>query len=131
MELGSLLTESTQLKLATIIEDSFDTRPMPSGVITRAEVDHRVSIAKDVYQVLLNESRWSEQRILDHMPVFLTRALDGEEPLPDWAKVREGDNGSAMWGSEVAGQVEQDRRLSALATTGDEPLIIVPGRKFQ
>jgi hypothetical protein len=127
-ELGPLETKETQEKVATIIEGSFETRPMPSGNITRAEVDRRVEMAKEVFRVLHAECKWSEQRIMDHLPAFLVRGLDGEEPIPDWAQRRIEDTESAMWGAEAAGRVEPERRLSALAKAGDEPLIIVPGR---
>lgn len=128
-QLGTLTTAATQERIASIIERSFDTRPMPSGDVTQREVDRRVDIAKSTFVVLLNECGWSEQRILDHLPAFLARALDGEEAIPEWAQRRVGDDETAGWGAEAAGRVESERRLSALAATRDEqPLIIVPGR---
>lgn len=131
MDLGPLTTKDTQEKVATIIESSFDTRPMPSGNVTQREVDSRVALAREIFRVLWNDYRWSEQRIVDHLPQFIVRGLDGEDPIPDWVRV-EGDSGSAMWGAEAAGRVESERRLSALAKTGDAPpgdapLIIIPG----
>lgn len=127
-ELGSLNTVETQAKVVAVIEASFEARPMPSGVITRREVTRRVELAKEIFRVLLAECLWSEQRILDHLPAFLVRGLDGDDPIPQWAKRKVGDSESASWGAEAAGRVEHERRLSALAKAGEEPLIIVPGR---
>lgn len=129
VQFGSLQTPRTQERISFVVEDSFETRPMPSGNVTLREVKRRVDMAKDVFLVLLNECGWSEQRILDHLPAFLTRGLDGQEPLPGWARRRVGDTESASWGAEAAGRVQSERRLSALAAGGtDGPRIIVPGR---
>jgi hypothetical protein len=131
MDLGPLTTKDTQAKVAAIIDDTFDSRPMPSGNITQREVNSRVTLARELFRVLWADFKWSEQRILDHLPAFIVRGLDGEEPIPEWVKV-EGDSGAATWGVEAAGRVEKERRLSALAKTGDAPttdapLIIMPG----
>jgi hypothetical protein len=127
LNLGKLADAETQQRVSEIIEDSFDTRPMPSGNVTRGEVQRRVEMAKDIYTTLLNECLWSEQRILDHLPAFLARGLDGSEAIPDWAKLKISETESAMWGAEAAGRVEPERRLSALSKSKHEPLIIVPG----
>ena len=128
MMYGTLRQYETQQRITTIIEQSFDTRPMPSGTITGREVKRRVDLARDIYLVLLNDCLWSEPRILDHLPAFIARALDGEEPIPDWAKKKEGDSGSRMWGVESAGKVESERRLTALSQTERSPLIVLPGK---
>lgn len=126
---GTLQTLQTQSRISGIVEDSFKARPMPSGNVTLREVQRRVNMAKDTFLALLNECGWSEQRILDHLPAFLCRGLDGEAPIPEWAKRRVGDTESASWGAEAAGRVQSERRLSALAAGGtDGPRIIVPGR---
>ena len=129
--IGSLEHKGTQERVAKIIEDSFDARPMPSGNITKTEVRRRAYIAKEIFDVLYGDLRWSEQRIIDHLLVFLCRALDGVEPIPDWAKTMS-DTGSVMWGVEASGRVEKESRLSALSkkenlTATDLPLIIIPG----
>lgn len=131
MGLGPLETQETMAKVVAIIEDSFDTRPMPSGSITRSEIDSRTMLAKEIFRVLWNEMRWSEIRILDHLPAFIARGLDGDEPIPSWV-TKQGETESASWGAEAAGRVEKERRLSALATSQDvampsEPMIIIPG----
>ena len=126
-ELGTLETKETQAKVSAVIETSFNVRPMPSGNVTRQEVNRRVEMAKDIFRTLHSECKWSEQRILDHLPSFLVRGLDNEEPIPDWAKRKIDDTESAMWGAEAAGRVKPERRLSALSKAGGEPLIIQPG----
>lgn len=129
VQFGTLQTPRTQERISQIVEGSFESRPMPSGNITLGEVQRRVGIAKDTFLVLLNDCGWSEQRILDHLPAFLSRGLDGQEPIPQWAQRRVGDTESASWGAEAAGNVQSERRLSALAAGGtDGPRIIVPGR---
>jgi hypothetical protein len=110
-----LRSADTRKKLAGVIEKSFDARPMPSGDITQGEVNRRVDLAKEIFDALFNECHWTEQRIMDHLPTFLVRGLDGEEPIPEWAKRKVDDDESAMWGAEAAGRVEKERRLSALA----------------
>lgn len=127
MHVGKLADIKTQRRVSEIIERSFETRPMPSGEITQGEVRRRVEMAKHIYTTLLNDCLWTEQRILDHLPAFLARGLDGLEAIPDWAKLRISDTESAMWGAEAAGYVEPENRLSALAKSKHEPLIIVPG----
>lgn len=107
--------KETLERIAVVIEESFDSRPMPSGNITQREVTRRVDMATDIVSTLVHESRWTEQRALDHLAAFLARGLDGSEPIPEWAKIAIVD-GSAMWGVEAAGRVEKERRLSALAS---------------
>ena len=128
-DFASLNAGTTHDKVVAVIERSFEARPMPSGVITRGEIKRRVEIAKDIFRELHADCHWSEARILDHLPAFLVRALDGEEAIPPWAARRVGDDESAMWGSEAAGRVAAERRLSALSKLRGEPLIITPRRK--
>lgn len=129
MHQSSLLNNrETQARVTTIVEDSFEARPMPSGKVTLREVRRRVAIAKDTFLSLLNECGWSEQRALDHLPAFLVRGLDGLDPLPDWARRRMGDDEHVGWGAEAAGTVESERRLSALAAGNGGPTVVVPGR---
>jgi len=128
---SSNMSTETLTAITNVIEASFDSRPMPSGNITRREVLRRVELAKDVYLTLVNESGWTGQRALDHLPAFLVRGLDGLEPIPDWAKIMIGADGSAMWGAEAAGRVERERRLSALSRSGESSPIIIPGRGEQ
>lgn len=112
---------------ARAVEESFRTRPMPSGVVTQREVVRRVEIVQKIFRTLQHDAGWSEQRICDHLPAFLARALDGMDPVPAWAQRRMGENESVMWGSEAAGRVEPERRLSALSKAGDGPsLVVVP-----
>jgi hypothetical protein len=108
-----VIDQDTENRMAAIIEESFNTRPMPSGVITRGEVIRRVEMAKEVFLTLVNESKWSAQRALDHLPQFLTRGIDGSEPIPEWAKIAA--CGNSMWGVEAAARVVPELRLSALA----------------
>jgi hypothetical protein len=128
-DFASLNAGTTHDKVVAVIERSFEARPMPSGVITRAEVGRRVELAKDIFRDLHADCGWSEQRILDHLLAFLVRGLDGEEPIPPWAARKVGDSESAMWGAEAAGRVAVERRLSALSKLRGEPLIISPRRK--
>lgn len=127
--LGTLNTRETLARVTAVIEDSFRTRPMPSGAPTLREVNRRVDLAKGIYLQLYNECKWTDQRILDHLPAFLANGLDGLDPIPEWAQSNASETESAMWGTEAAGKVKADSRLSALAKTSKtEPLIIVPGR---
>lgn len=120
-------------RLTEIVMDTFQARPMPLGLITKNECERRASFALALYDALLNEMRWSAERILDHMPSFLVRRLDGQD-LPGWATHKDGDAGSAMWGSEAAGRTTPERRLSALARIRfrehrvgvDGPIILIP-----
>jgi hypothetical protein len=116
-------------RLSSIVADSFRTRPMPSGEPTDKEVKDRMTICLTCFVVLLEEAGWTSQRVLDHLPSFLARALDGQEPIPTWARRKMTDSETTMWGADAAGKVESERRLSALAKTGDQALIISPGRK--
>lgn len=112
---------------ARAVEESFRTRPMPSGQITAREIVRRVELVKEIFAVLQNEAGWSEQRIVDHLPAFLARGLDGLDSVPAWAQRRMGEGESVMWGSEAAGRVEPESRLSALSKVGDgRPLVVVP-----
>jgi len=130
--LGDVLTESSIDRMTNIVMDSFRTRPMPLSGITERESSRRVQLAEEIFSTMYNEVKWSQERILDHLPAFLARVLDGQDPIPSWAKEELGDSGSSMWGKEAAGRVSAERRLSALATVGgsprgEKPLIIVPG----
>ena len=117
-------------KLSAIVAASFDTRPMPiSEEPTDKEVKDRMTICLICFVVMLEEAGWTAQRVIDHLPKFLTRALDGQEPIPAEMRRRAKDDETAMWGVESAGRVESERRLSALGKTGSEPLIVVPGRR--
>ena len=106
-------------QLTAIVMESFRVRPMPSGIITAAEVKRRVDMLSQIWETLIKEAKWSQQRIIDHMLQFLVRRIDGQG-LPAEALRAARDDESAMWSPETSKKVESERRLSALASKSKE-----------
>lgn len=105
---------SREDQLTEIVMQSFMKRPMPSGVITKGEVNRRIDMLSNIWETLYNDAGWSQQRIVDHMLQFLVRRIDGLG-LPAEALRKAGDDESAMWSPETSTKVESERRMSALA----------------
>lgn len=114
----SEVSASHEEQLTRIVMQSFDKRPMPSGVYTAREITRRVEMMHDIWETLYNDSKWSQSRIIDHMLQFIVRRIDGEG-LPAEATRAARDDESAMWSPETSREVEGERRLSALASKGD------------
>lgn len=76
-------------KLVYAIEDavvrSFERRHrliIVPGSMTVAEQKRRVGICLDIVKVLRGDMKWSWQRIIDHIPVYLNEKLDGNDWEP-------------------------------------------------
>jgi hypothetical protein len=50
--------------------------------ITQAETKRRVQICVRIFRVLRGDMKWSWQRAVDHLPIYLRNELDGEDWEP-------------------------------------------------
>jgi hypothetical protein len=110
-------------RIEAAVERTFLTRPMPLSLeIPESEIGHRVDTACEIFRDLYFEARWSRQRILDHLEHFLTVCIDGAREWKDAAVCdAKGEPvvTSVMYGKERLRQIEGERRLSALAVSGE------------
>ncbi len=54
-----------------------------SGHITQAEMKRRTRMCVEIFRVLRGDMKWSWQRAIDHLPVYLRKQLDGENWEPE------------------------------------------------
>lgn len=108
------MLNATESKLADIVHESFNIRPMPSGKITASEIVRRTGMVQHIWNTLYDEAGWSHQRILDHMTQYLIRMIDGVG-IPAEATRRAYDDESVMWSPETSNRVEREQRMSALS----------------
>jgi len=105
--------------IVSSVMNTFRTRPMPMGCITERECQHRLDCAVEIWNHLYGELGWSVDRALDTVELLLTKCIDGatmENVLPMEKASREGHT---MWAPELLSKIEPERRLSALATIGN------------
>lgn len=71
--------------VAKAIQASFISHPMRNK--TRAEVQRRFNMAKDIALQLRGDLKWPVQRIADHLTEYLRNELDGVDWKPDDRRV--------------------------------------------
>ena len=52
------------------------------GVVNESEQKRRVNVCLDIVKVLRGDMQWSWQRIIDHLPGYLSEKLDGNDWEP-------------------------------------------------
>jgi hypothetical protein len=84
------LVESGQVGRVTLafeeaIADTFVSHPMRQGVsgITASEVKRRFNLCAEIFVKLKGEMKWSLQRALDHVPIYLKDELNGTDWKPN------------------------------------------------
>ena len=109
--------EKVEEGLIQAVINTTRTRPMPSGNMTKGELERRMEVTIEIWNHCHGELGWSWRRTLDHVESFLTKVIDGAreyDAMPDLIKGIETEK-SVMWGAQQLREIEAERRLSALA----------------
>lgn len=64
------------LAIETAIQVSFATN---EGTITQSEVKRRFELCQKIFKILRGDLKWGIERIIDHLPQYLTAELNGSD----------------------------------------------------